>query len=61
MRVVNYTIQNDTLYIYYGNDLICEISDVRSDINKIELENLIDDVLTGLGYKWNLDGTIENY
>lgn len=40
------------LEIYYGGKLICTVCDGKTD------EDFIEDVLYGLGYQWNEDGTI---
>lgn len=40
------------LEIFLGNAILCTISDGREDVDFVE------DILYGLGYKWNQDGTI---
>lgn len=51
--VINTNLREDgVLEIYHGNQLLCCVSDGRND------EDFVEDVLYGLGYQWNQDGTI---
>lgn len=52
-EVINTTLTEDgTLEIYLGNRLLATIEDGSTD------EDFIEDVLYGMGYKWNQDGTV---
>lgn len=52
-NVISTTMREDgVLEIYYGNAILCEIENGKND------ENFIDDVLDGMGYIWNDDGSI---
>lgn len=54
MGKINTRITSDgTLQIFVGNRLLAELEDGRCD------EAFIEDVLVGMGYKWNDDGSIE--
>jgi hypothetical protein len=54
MRKINTHIKSDgTLQIFVGNRLLAEAEDGRDD------EEFIEDILDGMGYKWNADGSIE--
>lgn len=44
--------EDGVLEIYHGNKLLCSVSDGRDD------EDFVEDILYGLGYQWNQDGTI---
>lgn len=41
-----------TLKIFVGNQLLATVEDGRSD------EDFVEDILYGMGYRWNKDGTI---
>ena len=50
---VNTNLREDgTLEIYVGNTLLATIENGRKD------EKFVEDVLDGMGYIWNQDGTI---
>lgn len=52
-EVINTNLRADgTLEIYIGNFLLAEISDGE------QTEEFIEDILNGMGYIWNEDGTI---
>lgn len=52
-NVVSTNLREDgTLQIFVGNALLAEISD---GVNE---EWFIEDVINGLGYQWNSDGTL---
>jgi len=54
-NVINTNLRNDgTLEIYCGNALLAEVQD------GIQEEWFIEDVLHGMGYKWNDNGTISS-
>lgn len=53
-NLINTNVREDgTLEIYCGDMILCTISDCSS-----RDEKFIEDVLEGLGYRWNEDGTI---
>ncbi len=41
-----------TLKIFVGNQLLATVEDGRAD------EDFVEDILYGMGYRWNKDGTI---
>ena len=52
-KVINTNLRADgTLEIYLGNLLLAEITDGE------QTEEFIEEILNGLGYIWNEDGTI---
>ena len=52
-EVISANLRADgTLEIFCGNSLLAEISDGE------QTEEFIEDVLNGMGYTWNEDGTI---
>ena len=52
-NIISTNLREDrTLEIYYGNELMCTIEDGRED------EDFVEDILFGMGYQWNEDGTI---
>ena len=56
---VNYILGDDgMLTIYLGYRVLAEISECKCESEK-ELEDLVEDVLLGMGYKWNMDGSVE--
>lgn len=44
--------EDGTLVIYLGNSILTTVEDGRDD------EKFVEDVLFGMGYNWNEDGTI---
>jgi hypothetical protein len=44
--------ENGVLEIYHGNKLLCCVGDGTND------ETFVENILYGLGYQWNEDGTI---
>lgn len=51
--MINTNIRPDgTLEIFDENNLLAEISEGRDD------EEFIEDVLSGMGYMWNKDGSV---
>ena len=51
-EVINTNLRADgTLEIYYGNSLLAEITDGE------QTEEFIEEILNGMGYIWNEDGT----
>ena len=50
---ISYTMNGDTLLIYADNNILAEISDGK------ETEEFVDEILCGMGYFWNADGSIE--
>ena len=52
-HIISTNLREDgVLEIYHGNELMCTVGDGRTD------EDFIEDILYGLGYQWNEDGTI---
>ena len=52
-QIISRNLREDgVLEIYHGDELMCTVSDGRTD------EDFVEDVLYGLGYQWNEDGTI---
>ena len=52
-KVINTNLRADgTLEIYLGNLLLAEITDGE------QTEEFIEEILNGMGYIWNEDGTI---
>ena len=52
-NVISTNLREDgVLEIYYGDAILCEIEDGKND------EDFIEDVLDGMGYVWNNDGSI---
>lgn len=44
--------EDGTLEIYHGDELMCCVEDGKQD------KDFVEDILYGLGYEWNEDGTI---
>lgn len=58
MSQVSYsTNDNGKLSIFYGNEILTEISQCKHYTDE-QLENIVDEVLSGMGYVWQPDGTL---
>lgn len=52
-EIISTNLREDgVLEIYHGDELMCCVGDGRQD------EDFVEDILYGLGYQWNEDGTI---
>lgn len=52
-HIISTNLREDgVLEIYHGDELMCCIGDGRQD------EDFVEDILYGLSYQWNEDGTI---
>ena len=55
--IVSTNLREDgTLEIYHGDELMCAIGKCHGD-ERMD-EDFVEDVLYGLGYQWNEDGTL---
>lgn len=51
-HIINTIITEGDLKIFVGNQLLATVENGRAD------EDFVEDVLNGMGYRWNKDGTI---
>lgn len=51
-KISRYLREDGTLVIYLGNSILTTVEDGQDD------EKFVEDVLFGMGYNWNEDGTI---
>lgn len=51
-NIINTIITEGDLKIFVGNQLLATVENGRAD------EDFVEDILYGMGYHWNKDGTI---